>query len=85
MFDELKTVMLAIDDEICETMLNKITYTKAIMKEVFRMYPVSIGVGRILAKDAILSNYHVPAGVRNSPRSIIWQFFVPNSISRSWT
>lgn len=41
---------------------NQATYTKAVIKETFRMNPVSVGVGRILAKNAVLSGYVVPSG-----------------------
>lgn len=43
--------------------LNQTTYIKAIIKETFRMNPVSVGVGRILPRNAVLSGYEVPAGV----------------------
>lgn len=49
---------------ITEQMLTQATYTRAVMKEIFRMNPISVGIGRILAKDAVLSGYFVPAGVR---------------------
>ncbi|XP_037933752.1 cytochrome P450 302a1, mitochondrial [Teleopsis dalmanni] len=43
-----------------EALHNEIPYTRAVLKEVFRLNPISIGVGRILNKDLILSNYFVP-------------------------
>jgi hypothetical protein len=36
---------------------------KAVLKESFRLNPISVGIGRILAQDAIFSGYHVPKGV----------------------
>lgn len=36
---------------------------KAAVKESLRLNPVSIGVGRVLAQDAVFSGYHVPKGV----------------------
>lgn len=62
MFLELKNLMSATES-ITEDILQRSTYTKAVMKELHRMNPISIGIGRILAEDAILSNYRVPAGV----------------------
>ncbi|XP_029173132.1 cytochrome P450 302a1, mitochondrial isoform X2 [Nylanderia fulva] len=44
-----------------ETLKNA-TYTKAVLKETFRMNPISVGVGRILQTDVVLSGYHVPQG-----------------------
>lgn len=38
-------------------------YTRAVLKEVLRLNPISVGVGRILNKDLVLSGYHVPKGV----------------------
>jgi hypothetical protein len=36
---------------------------KAVLKESLRLNPISVGIGRILAQDAVLSGYHVPKGV----------------------
>lgn len=38
------------------------TYCRAVLKESLRLNPISIGVGRILNKDAVLGGYHVPKG-----------------------
>lgn len=51
------------DGTITAEMLKNASYTKAVVKEVLRMNPISVGIGRILAKDAVLSNYFVPKGV----------------------
>ncbi|XP_065225941.1 cytochrome P450 302a1, mitochondrial-like [Planococcus citri] len=61
MFEELNSLMTR-NDSITETMLNQATYTRAVIKEIFRLSPISVGVGRILAKDAVLSEYFVPSG-----------------------
>ncbi|KAL0270736.1 UNVERIFIED_CONTAM: hypothetical protein PYX00_008040 [Menopon gallinae] len=37
-------------------------YLKATVKESFRLNPISVGIGRILAEDAVFSNYSVPKG-----------------------
>ncbi|CAH0384379.1 unnamed protein product [Bemisia tabaci] len=50
------------DGTITAEMLKNASYTKAVVKEVLRMNPISVGIGRILAKDAVLSNYFVPKG-----------------------
>lgn len=65
MFAELNE-LTSVEGFVTEDMLQKSVYTKAVIKEVHRMNPVSVGVGRILAEDALLSNYHVPAGVNIS-------------------
>jgi ecdysteroid 22-hydroxylase len=45
-----------------ETLKNA-TYTKAVIKETFRLNPISVGIGRILQTDVVLSGYGVPEGV----------------------
>lgn len=45
-----------------ETLRNAI-YTKAVIKETFRLNPISVGIGRILQTDVVLSGYRVPKGV----------------------
>ncbi|KAK0174866.1 hypothetical protein PV327_010587 [Microctonus hyperodae] len=49
------------NNAITSEILRNASYTKAIIKETFRLNPVSVGVGRILQTDIILSGYHVPA------------------------
>lgn len=50
-------------DVITPEILNsKIPYTRAVLKETLRLNPISIGVGRILNSDTILSGYNVPKG-----------------------
>lgn len=39
------------------------SYARAVLKESLRLNPISVGVGRIIKKDTILSGYHIPAGV----------------------
>uniref|UniRef100_A0A1B0B7U0 Cytochrome P450 302a1, mitochondrial n=1 Tax=Glossina palpalis gambiensis TaxID=67801 RepID=A0A1B0B7U0_9MUSC len=39
-----------------------VPYARALMKEVFRLNPISVGVGRILQRNLILGGYHVPKG-----------------------
>lgn len=45
--------------------LNQAQYAKAVLKESLRLRPVSVGIGRVLQKDAEFSGYHVPEGVSN--------------------
>lgn len=56
--------LLPDSNEAIETnILHKAYYAKAVLKETFRLNPVSIGIGRILQTDIVLSGYHVPKGV----------------------
>ncbi|XP_053955018.1 cytochrome P450 302a1, mitochondrial [Anastrepha ludens] len=45
-----------------EALRAEVPYARAVLKEVFRLNPISVGVGRILNKDLVLSGYHVPKG-----------------------
>ena len=45
-----------------QAILNKFSYGKVVLKESLRLFPVSVGVGRVLPVDAVFSGYLVPAG-----------------------
>lgn len=66
LFDEASKIMPSINDTLTSSIMNsEIPYARAVLKEVFRLNPISIGVGRILNKDTILGGFHVPKNVRN--------------------
>lgn len=52
------------DEITAEKMNNQLSYSKAVLKESFRLNPVSVGVGRTTNTDLILNGYNVPKGVR---------------------
>ncbi|EFN78521.1 Cytochrome P450 302a1, mitochondrial [Harpegnathos saltator] len=57
------TALLADPDSpITLEVLSNAAYTKAVIKETFRMNPISVGIGRILQTDVVLNGYHVPRG-----------------------
>lgn len=64
-FQEAITVLPELDSgEItAEQMANQLAYSKAVLKEAFRLNPVSVGVGRITNTDLILNGYNVPKEV----------------------
>ncbi|XP_071640318.1 cytochrome P450 302a1, mitochondrial [Temnothorax longispinosus] len=47
---------------ITTEILRNATYVKAAIKETFRLNPISVGIGRILQTDVVLSGYRVPKG-----------------------
>lgn len=64
MHEEAKRVLPNENDEITPQIMNtEIPYTRAVLKETFRLNPISIGVGRILNHDTIFSGYLVPKNV----------------------
>lgn len=48
---------------VTEQALNEAYYAKAVLKELFRMRPISVGIGRVLNEDAVFSDYEVPKNV----------------------
>lgn len=48
---------------ITAEVLRNASYTKAVIKESLRLNPISVGIGRILQTDVIISGYQVPKGV----------------------
>lgn len=65
MFQEALKILPNESDEITPAIVNsEIPYTRAVMKETFRLNPISIGIGRITNKDMTLGGYHVPKHVR---------------------
>lgn len=48
-----------------EHMTKHLHYSRAVLKETFRMNPVSVGVGRTTNTDLVLGGYTVPKGVRS--------------------
>lgn len=66
MFEEALNILPKYDtgEITAEKMANQLSYSKAVLKESFRLNPVSVGVGRTTNTDLILSGYNIPKGVR---------------------
>ncbi|XP_076242279.1 cytochrome P450 302a1, mitochondrial [Calliopsis andreniformis] len=47
---------------ITAEILRNASYTKAVIKESLRLNPISVGIGRILQTDIVISGYEVPKG-----------------------
>ena len=64
LYEESLTILPHYDSSLpANSLRTGIPYFRAVLKEVFRLNPISVGVGRILTKDLILSGYHVPKQV----------------------
>ena len=64
LFNETKKILPNADDAISPVFLNnEATYARAVLKESMRLNPISVGVGRNLNKDTVLSGYLIPKGV----------------------
>lgn len=65
MYVEARALLPDADTAVTETVLERAVYAKAVIKETFRMNPISVGIGRVLSGDCAFSGYRVPAGVNN--------------------
>lgn len=60
---EARSLLATPHSPVTKDVLNQAQYSKAVLKESLRLRPVSVGVGRILDRDAEFSGYNVPKGV----------------------
>jgi ecdysteroid 25-hydroxylase CYP302A1 len=64
MHQEALRVLPSDESRVTTAIMNsEIPYTRAVLKETFRLNPISIGVGRILNQDTVLGGYLVPKNV----------------------
>ncbi|KAK6625927.1 hypothetical protein RUM43_006226 [Polyplax serrata] len=64
MYEEMRTVLPDPDVKLTAQHLDQLHYTKAFIKEVFRMYSTVIGNGRTLQQDMVIGGYQIPKGVQ---------------------
>ncbi|KAK6631282.1 hypothetical protein RUM44_005808 [Polyplax serrata] len=62
MHNESLRLLADLRTPVTPEILARAEYLKAVLKESFRLNPVSVGIGRILTEDAIFSGYNVPKG-----------------------
>jgi len=63
MFGEARALLPDYHTPVTDRVLERAVYAKAVVKEMFRMNPISVGIGRILPEECVFSGYKVPAGV----------------------
>ncbi|KAF5298333.1 hypothetical protein FQR65_LT01111 [Abscondita terminalis] len=62
LFQECRRLLPEPDSPVTKEVLSQAQYAKAVLKESLRLRPISVGIGRILDKDAQFSNFNVPRG-----------------------
>ncbi|XP_076269389.1 cytochrome P450 302a1, mitochondrial [Rhynchophorus ferrugineus] len=60
LFDEAKRLLPEKTSPVTEEVLNSARYARAVLKELFRLRPISVGIGRVLNEDAVFSGFEVP-------------------------
>ncbi|XP_015127001.1 probable cytochrome P450 301a1, mitochondrial [Diachasma alloeum] len=63
-YNELKQILPDPSVPLTTKHLDQAVYTKAFIREVFRVYSTVIGNGRTLQNDAVICGYHIPKGVQ---------------------
>ncbi|KAH0558311.1 hypothetical protein KQX54_015586 [Cotesia glomerata] len=63
-YRELKTILPDPSVPLTMKHLDQAAYTKAFVREVFRVYSTVIGNGRTLQNDTVICGYHIPKGVQ---------------------
>lgn len=67
LYQETCDILPDCSAKLCESIFhNRAPYARAVLKESLRMNPISVGVGRKLNNDLVLSGYNVPQGVSAS-------------------
>ncbi|KAF5297799.1 hypothetical protein FQA39_LY11948 [Lamprigera yunnana] len=83
LYQECKKLLPKPDTPITKDILSQAQYAKAVIKESLRLRPISVGIGRILDKDAQFSGFTVPRGTvvvsQNQVSSRLKEYFIaPN-------
>lgn len=76
MFGESRALLPDNNTPVTDRILERAVYAKAVVKEMFRMNPISVGVGRILPEECVFSGYRVPAGVNETYNIINYNIII---------
>ena len=62
--------------DVSQNVLKQFSYGKLVLKESLRMFPVSVGVGRVLPVDVVFSGFRVPKGTIVVTQNQVSLFFL---------
>lgn len=60
--EEVDHVTAGLQGPLTSKHMAHLSYTKAVIKETFRIFPLTFGLARILNRDMVLQGYRIPAG-----------------------
>ncbi|XP_045117691.1 probable cytochrome P450 CYP44 isoform X2 [Portunus trituberculatus] len=72
LYQEINKTHIDPDAPITLGVINKMRYLKAVVKEVFRFYPVGEAVQRFSQRDMVLGGYHIPAWTYLELNPYVW-------------
>lgn len=72
LYQEACKVLPSQASSVTSDVLQQAVYAKAVLKESLRLRPISVGVGRVLQREAVFSGYSVPAEVHPFIFFTIW-------------
>ncbi|KAK8383651.1 hypothetical protein O3P69_015840 [Scylla paramamosain] len=57
---EARRLLDGSDGKVTTKVLSEARYLKAVMKETYRLHPISIGVGRVIQEDTVIRGFRIP-------------------------
>lgn len=60
--EEVDQVTAGLQGPLTIKHMARLSYTKAVIKETFRIFPLTFGLARVLNRDMVLQGYRIPAG-----------------------